>query len=389
MSSKFLIKSFDRRFLLGILALIFMLIMILSDVTLSQENQAGKQEVLHKASLRWMQVGMQQYQSNQFTDAELSFRRARVFKKYLTTAEREQLDEYLANARNAIIEGKPAIASSQPADESVEPNQPVKAEVNAEKVKDSRLPIEEGRQQAAEGLDKISGQPSKRKEKSVDAAEPGASEIQAKAESTNVVVLVDNGSLNDKLMQLSSWLTENRRNILMVGLPLLAVLVIISRLKRPRIKPGRRIYTDHVPASSSFIGSRLNDSGENRRSGKGSKKARSAPAAAPKPKRKSFTQSTEHWKKEPVGLTLVPDKSFRTDENWPQQKDKFETVESVETIEDEKPAAPEPQQKQCTRCKQMKDLSEFYKNKSTRDGLARWCKECKKEYRKNHTDAKK
>src|SRR4030042_4385064 len=346
MSSKFLIKSFDRRFLLGILALIFMLIMILSDVTLSQENQAGKQEVLHKASLRWMQVGMQQYQSNQFTDAELSFRRARVFKKYLTTAEREQLDEYLANARNAIIEGKPAIASSQPADESVEPNQPVKAEVNAEKVKDSRLPIEEGRQQAAEGLDKISGQPSKRKEKSVDAAEPGAAEIQAKAESTNVAVLVDNGSLNDKLMQLSSWLTENRRNILMVGLPLLAVLVIISQLKRPRIKPGRGIYTNHVPANSSFIGSRLNDSGEKRRAHKGSKKARSAPVAAPKPKRKSFTQSTEHWKKEPVGLTLVPDKSFQTDENWPQQKDKFETVE---TVEDEKPAAPEPQQKQCTK----------------------------------------
>ena len=127
-----MIKSFDRRFLSGILALIFLLTLILSDITLSQESQAGKEEVLRKASLRWMQVGMDQYRSDLFTEAELSFRRALIFQKYLTDAEREQLNEYLANARIAISEGKQALASTQTADESVEPNQPVKAVVNVE-----------------------------------------------------------------------------------------------------------------------------------------------------------------------------------------------------------------------------------------------------------------
>ncbi len=39
----------------------------------------------------------------------------------------------------------------------------------------------------------------------------------------------------------------------------------------------------------------------------------------------------------------------------------------------------ETQQKQCRRCKHKKALSEFHKNASSSDGLARWCKVCKTE----------
>ncbi len=92
MSLKFLIKSFDRRFLSGILALTFLLTLALSDVTLSQESQDGKQNILRQASQQWMQVGIQQYKRNLFKEAELSFRRAHIFQKYLTAAEHEQLD---------------------------------------------------------------------------------------------------------------------------------------------------------------------------------------------------------------------------------------------------------------------------------------------------------
>jgi len=36
-----------------------------------------------------------------------------------------------------------------------------------------------------------------------------------------------------------------------------------------------------------------------------------------------------------------------------------------------------PKQKQCRKCKKYKPLTEFHKNASSHDGLARWCKACK------------
>ena len=372
MSLKLLIKSVDRRFLLGTTALIFMLVMTLSDVTLSQESQAGKDEVLRKASLRWIQVGIEQYQGDLFTEAELSFRRALVFQKYLTAAERERLDKYMSNARIAISEGKQAVASTQTADVSVEP----KTAAIVKKVEDRR--------QTTEVIDKKSEQPALQKEPSVEAAEPAMSKIQVTAGSSGGVSIFKDGSFNSKLMQLSSWLSVNRLNILMICLPLLAVLVFISKLQARRKRPGRRVYSNHVPSNTSFIGSNLNGSNEKRRPGKVSKKARSASSAAERPERKSFKQSTEHWKKEPAGLTPDARKPFRNNKNTPQRKDKFE---------DDAPAVPKPEQKQCGKCGEFKDLSDFHKDKSCKDGLARWCKECKakaaRESRKKRAAEKK
>jgi len=45
--------------------------------------------------------------------------------------------------------------------------------------------------------------------------------------------------------------------------------------------------------------------------------------------------------------------------------------------------------KQCAKCKKMLDRSEFYRDRTCRDGLYPWCKECKSEYQKEmHTDLK-
>ena len=358
-----MIKSFDKRFLAGILALVFMLIMTLPDVTLSLEEQARKQGILRKASLQWMQVGMDQYRSDQFTEAEVSFRRALVFKKYLTEAERQQLDEFVANTSIALSEGKQAVANIQTADQSVEPNQPVKAAAIVEKVEAGQTPAEKG-------LEKIIAQPTERKEPAVKVAEPNASKIQLAAESSNGIVVVKDQSFSSKLNRLSAWLTQNRRNILMIGLPTLAVLIFISKLQGRRKRPGRRVYRNHVPANTSYIGSRLNGNGENSRAVKKSKNRRSAPAAVEKPERKSFTQSTEHWKEKHSGHVPadVKPKPFQTSEKWPQRKDKFE---------DENPAVTKDGQKQCSKCKEFKDLSDFHKDKSCKDGLASWCKDCK------------
>ena len=373
MGSKFLNKFLDRSFLPGILALIFLLTMALSEVTLSQEKQAAKQGILRRASQQWMQVGMQQYRSDLFTDAEQSFRRALVFQKYLTAAEREQLNEFLANTRIAISEGKQALASTQTADESVKQDPPIKA---GEKAKDSQSSTEEG-------LKKITGQPSRQKVQSVVVAEPSVSKIQVGAKSSRGVALVKNESFSSKYMQLSAWLSQNRRNILIICLPALAVLIFISKLQG-RKRPGRRVYTNHVPENSSFIGSKLNGSKENNRASEDLKNGRLAFAAAGNPKRKSFSQSTEHWKKQHAGHTPPAGKPFQISEKWPQRKDKFEDDDSL----DAKAA-----QKQCSKCNELKAHSDFHKDKSCKDGLARWCKECKavaaREYRKKRAAEKK
>lgn len=39
--------------------------------------------------------------------------------------------------------------------------------------------------------------------------------------------------------------------------------------------------------------------------------------------------------------------------------------------------------KRCIKCGKLKETDEFYANKSTIDGLNKWCKDCSRKYRKN------
>jgi len=41
---------------------------------------------------------------------------------------------------------------------------------------------------------------------------------------------------------------------------------------------------------------------------------------------------------------------------------------------------PDSKLKVCTKCNQKKPVSEFYKQKNSKDGLMSWCKECHREY---------
>lgn len=360
MNSKLLIMSFNRKYLFGLLALIFLLTVVLTDVTFSKQGQPDKQNVLRQASLEWMQVGLKQYQSEQFADAEKSFRRALVFKKYLTEAERLKINKFLTKARIDLSEGKQAVASTKTADKSVEQDQAVKAE---EKVKDSE-PLAVKEQQQTEKEPKIINSQIEQKVQSVKAAEPEVPGIQLAAESPqDEIIVMKDKSFRSQLMRLSAWLSLNRRNVLMLGLPVLAVLVIIMKLQGIKRRPGRRVYANYAPANSSFIGAKLADNNEN---------ARSSFAAEAKPKRKSFEQSTEHWKKNAVKSSAERNR-VETKEKWPQQKDKSGPGDS---------AVDKAEKKQCRKCKQFKPHSDFYKNKSSKDGLASWCKECKKQSRK-------
>ncbi len=217
----------------------------------------------------------------------------------------------------------------------------------------------------------------RQQKQSVKAAEPSVSKIQVKAGSSQDVILIKDTNFRSNFKQLSAWLSQNRRDILVICLPALVVLVFISKLQGRRKWPGGRVYTNYVPASTSFIGNRLNG---NSRAVKNSKNRRSAGAAVVNPKRKSFEQSTEHWKEKHAGHTTGAGKSFQISEKWPQRKDKFEDDDQV---------VAKAGQKQCRKCEEPKDHSDFHKDKSCKDGLASWCKECKKQYRQKRTAEKK
>jgi hypothetical protein len=377
-----MMKSFGERLLPGFLALIFLLTIIQPDSAFSQEIQAGRQEVLRQASLQWMQVGEQQYQSKEFAQAEQSFRRALVFQKYLTDAERNKLNKLLANTRKAATEGLQAGRISQTAEDSNEPNQPAKDATVKEDIKADQPPAETQPKPVKKILDKINAQPDRQNVQPVAMAEPSVSNVQLAAESQSDIsdiVVTEDEDFNAKLMQLSNWLEANRLNILIIGLPILFVLIIISRFQAGKRKPGRRVYENPaIAGSSSFIGARLAGGRKPKRRGKFSKIRGPAPVS-PSPNQGGFTQSMEHWRKNAI-KSHASGKSFETGKVRPQRKDKFETAGTD---------VAEGGRKQCSKCKKLKPFSEFYKNKSTNDGLARWCKECKSEYRKNHKAAKK
>jgi hypothetical protein len=40
----------------------------------------------------------------------------------------------------------------------------------------------------------------------------------------------------------------------------------------------------------------------------------------------------------------------------------------------------------CKKCDTPKDLSQFHKDKTSKDGLYRWCKECKKNYDESYRE---
>jgi hypothetical protein len=343
-----MIKSPDKRFLPGVLALIFLLTAALPGPALSQESGSGEQNVLRQASIKWMQVGIKQYQSRQFTDAEQSFRNALVFQKYLTEAERKQLNDYLAKAQTAPTTPEPALKQPQPADA------PAKVEKPAESPPTQKV------------------QPAK-----LDG--PNSPAIPLTAETPPDATVTKDKDFKSQFMQLSDWLAANRANILMVGLPILAVLMLIAKFQARKRRPGTRVYSNPAIVSSSFIGAKLSAGRPGGKRHKDSHKLRPAPVPAANPGQKGFTQSLEHWRKHAINAPAAG-KPFETSEAVPQRKDKFE---------DTGVPAGEVEKKLCGRCRELKPVTEFYKNKSTSDGLARWCKQCKQQYRKEHHSAKK
>ena len=120
-----------------------------------QADETAKHNVLRKVAQEWMQVGREQYDRSLFEAAGQSFRRAALYRKYLTTAEQKKLGRLSEKAGNATPANEPTLTSVQTTDRPVRPAPqtkvkslydrspptaaPVKAKRPADSVKDGKL----------------------------------------------------------------------------------------------------------------------------------------------------------------------------------------------------------------------------------------------------------
>ncbi|MEA3225315.1 MAG: polysaccharide biosynthesis/export family protein, partial [Planctomycetota bacterium] len=195
-----------------------LLIAAMPNSTRCQADETAKQNTLHKAAQQWMQVGIEQYNRSLFKAAGQSFRRAAVFRGYLTAAEQKKLTEFQEKASNARLakeltstkiqttdrSAQPTLSAkvvalsdrSAPtapparvevsADKPVRPVPPIKATVPADSVKEGRLLTKKEQEILAVGPIAAAGSPPERKyvaDKPIAAASspPEREKIQPKA----------------------------------------------------------------------------------------------------------------------------------------------------------------------------------------------------------------
>jgi hypothetical protein len=265
--SESLIRSLDRKLLPGILAWVFLLTMVLSGVTSSQADEASKRAMLRQAAQKWIQVGVEQYQRDLFEDAKQSFRRARVYRKYLTAAERKQLKEFLAKARSAESEGKQVLTSIQTVDGSAKQGQLTKTGSRVEKAKGSESLSKEGREQIGEGPKTITAQPGEQKERKAGAAEPVVVKEQAKEVSSPRVTVIKAESFTERFTRYSWWLYGRQRVLLMIGAGLVVLLLILVA-RRQRTELARTVSATPIGEHPPTIGIKLAGRKRNRQNTK-------------------------------------------------------------------------------------------------------------------------
>ncbi|MHC4169422.1 MAG: polysaccharide biosynthesis/export family protein [Planctomycetota bacterium] len=120
-------RHLENRIIRSIPALILMLAVATSITPVCHADEPAKQNALHKAAQEWIQVGTEQHQRSLFKAAEKSFRRAAVFRSYLTDAERQNLDELLEKSAGAALARELTSVSTPASDKLAPPVQQVDA----------------------------------------------------------------------------------------------------------------------------------------------------------------------------------------------------------------------------------------------------------------------
>lgn len=130
------------------LVLVVVLWMVTFTAVPSRAGEATKGNALHKAAQEWIQVGTEQHDRSLFKAAQKSFRRAAIYRNYLTDAERKKLDELLEKSAGAAMAKEMTSVSSAPTDnlappvELVDSNKVVALDTEAVEVKPQAKTVE-------------------------------------------------------------------------------------------------------------------------------------------------------------------------------------------------------------------------------------------------------
>ena len=149
----FLTESFGRRTLSVILASILLLVITVTEVAPSKENEgADKQEIIRRVVQNYINVGKEQYGKRFFEQAEKTFLMAQGYQEYLTAAGREQLNELLKQARIGVSKRKRTLEAFRTVNELIKRDQLIEASAHLEKIKENEFLTKEEQRQVAEAL---------------------------------------------------------------------------------------------------------------------------------------------------------------------------------------------------------------------------------------------
>ena len=111
------------------------------------QSEKEKTAVSLETAQDWMQVGISQSKKGLYGQAEKSFLAAQEYQEYLTVGEQKQLEQYIAEAHQAVVERQPVLEHIKMARELLSQGQPVKARAHYEKVRNSPYLTEQERKQ--------------------------------------------------------------------------------------------------------------------------------------------------------------------------------------------------------------------------------------------------
>jgi len=155
----FLTESFGGRSLPVVLALILLLVITVSQVATSQENEdANRQEAIRRIVQTYIQTGQEEYKKGFFEQAAKTFLMAQGYEEYLAVAVREQLNELLEKSQIAVLKRKRALETFRAVNELIKQDQLIEAKAYLEKIRDNEFLTTEERKQIAEVFRQIDAQ---------------------------------------------------------------------------------------------------------------------------------------------------------------------------------------------------------------------------------------
>ena len=98
-----IIKTYPKKCLLAALTLMLILVPFVN-LAFADDNDVGRQKVVRQVAKNYLQIGTEQYRRGQYVAAEKTFLMAQDYYDYLTSAEREQLNDMLGKSHTAAIE---------------------------------------------------------------------------------------------------------------------------------------------------------------------------------------------------------------------------------------------------------------------------------------------